>query len=308
MATQVVNTTFKLKRGIASRWVEVNPILMEGEPGFEIDTNRLKVGNGTTPWNDLPYIEGKREVDVYTSRSEFPPVGDVTVLYADGYNIYRYIPEAQDYVQLSSAIQHIAVNGVILEPEDNTVAISVPTKFTELEDSQSILLDIAGARSVAEQGLVLATANAAAINILNSDVTTVGSVKFEAKSAADLAIATILDSAPEVMDTLREVAEWVENHEGDVTTLIGRIDAHEEAIDLINDPVLGILAQAIAYTDTMTGNLPAATVETLGLIKIDGDTVKLNEDNQIYIARVSTDMLQQGSDELVLNGGDSSIE
>ena len=85
------------------------------------------------------------------------------------------------------------------------------------------------------------------------------------------------------MDTLREVAEWVENHEGDVTTLIGRIDAHEEAIDLINDPVVGILAQAIAYTDTMTGSLPAATVDTLGLVKIDDDTVKLNEDNQIYI-------------------------
>jgi hypothetical protein len=161
---------------------------------------------------------------------------------------------------------------------------------------------------VAEQGLVLATGNAAATNILNSDETTAGSVKFEAKSAADLDIATVLDSAPEVMDTLREVAEWVKNHEGDVTTLIGRIDAHEEAIDLINDPVVGILAQAIAYADTVTGSLPAATVDTLGLVKIDGDTVKMNEDNQIHIARISTDTLQQGSDELVLNCGDSSTQ
>ena len=36
---QVVNTTFRLKRGTAARWAEVNPILDQGEPGFVYDTN-----------------------------------------------------------------------------------------------------------------------------------------------------------------------------------------------------------------------------------------------------------------------------
>ena len=61
MAT-TLNTTFKIKRGTAARWAEVNPILEQGEPGFVYDENRLKVGDGKTPWNDLPYIDGKREV------------------------------------------------------------------------------------------------------------------------------------------------------------------------------------------------------------------------------------------------------
>ena len=29
---------------------------MYGEPGFEKDTNRLKIGDGTNAWNDLAYI------------------------------------------------------------------------------------------------------------------------------------------------------------------------------------------------------------------------------------------------------------
>lgn len=58
MATQIIKTTFKLRRGLAARWAEVNPILAEGEPGFELDTYKLKIGNGEKAWNDLPYVAG----------------------------------------------------------------------------------------------------------------------------------------------------------------------------------------------------------------------------------------------------------
>ena len=34
----------------------MNPILAAGEMGFEIDNNRLKIGNGITAWNSLPYV------------------------------------------------------------------------------------------------------------------------------------------------------------------------------------------------------------------------------------------------------------
>lgn len=47
----------QLKRGTAERWYTVNPILAIGEPGFVYDANKLKIGDGVTPWNELPYIE-----------------------------------------------------------------------------------------------------------------------------------------------------------------------------------------------------------------------------------------------------------
>jgi hypothetical protein len=54
--TTVVKTVFRLKRGLAASLAQLNPLLDQGEPGFELDTFKLKIGDGITHWNDLPYI------------------------------------------------------------------------------------------------------------------------------------------------------------------------------------------------------------------------------------------------------------
>ena len=46
----------KFRRGSTLSWTTRNPVLGEGEPGFEIDAKRFKVGDGVTPWNSLPYV------------------------------------------------------------------------------------------------------------------------------------------------------------------------------------------------------------------------------------------------------------
>ena len=57
MATQqVIKTTFQFRRGLSEAWTRNNPTLAAGEPGFELDTYRLKIGDGTTPWNELAYF------------------------------------------------------------------------------------------------------------------------------------------------------------------------------------------------------------------------------------------------------------
>ncbi len=38
-----------------SQWSALNPVLMAGEPGVEKETDNLKIGDGLTPWNKLPY-------------------------------------------------------------------------------------------------------------------------------------------------------------------------------------------------------------------------------------------------------------
>lgn len=48
----------QLRNGNADEWAAKNPVLMEGEPGFERDTGQLKIGNGLDKWNDLPYQVG----------------------------------------------------------------------------------------------------------------------------------------------------------------------------------------------------------------------------------------------------------
>ena len=45
----------QLRRDTASDWARVNPTLALGEPGVETDTYKVKVGDGTSDWNTLPY-------------------------------------------------------------------------------------------------------------------------------------------------------------------------------------------------------------------------------------------------------------
>ena len=58
MATQVLNTRFQLKRGLAEAWNRNNPVLAPGEPGWTLDTHVLKIGDGVTAWKDLEPIGG----------------------------------------------------------------------------------------------------------------------------------------------------------------------------------------------------------------------------------------------------------
>jgi len=41
-----------------SQWATQNPVLMAGEPGLESQTGNLKIGDGRTAWNTLPYFSG----------------------------------------------------------------------------------------------------------------------------------------------------------------------------------------------------------------------------------------------------------
>lgn len=50
-----VITQIQVRRGTASQWTSSNPTLAAGEWGFETDTNKLKIGNGTSTWTSLSY-------------------------------------------------------------------------------------------------------------------------------------------------------------------------------------------------------------------------------------------------------------
>ncbi len=43
------------RRGTAAEWTAADPILLDGEPGYETDTGKLKVGDGSTSWTGLSY-------------------------------------------------------------------------------------------------------------------------------------------------------------------------------------------------------------------------------------------------------------
>lgn len=53
-----MTTQIQHRRGTAASWTATNPILASAEIGYETDTGKFKIGNGTYSWSALTYFAG----------------------------------------------------------------------------------------------------------------------------------------------------------------------------------------------------------------------------------------------------------
>jgi|TARA_Y100000033_G_C2757847_1_gene117572 hypothetical protein len=58
--TLTVNAFQQQRRDTAANWTTQNPTLLAGEIGYETDTGYIKVGDGSTAWTSLGYIDGTK--------------------------------------------------------------------------------------------------------------------------------------------------------------------------------------------------------------------------------------------------------
>jgi hypothetical protein len=101
---------FRLKRRTTAEW-ETAPILANGEPGFETTTGQLKIGNGTSTWDQLPYVS-----DVPTdtaanlgplvlTRGELAYATNTKVLkIGDGTNTFTNLPALLDVDSIATSV------------------------------------------------------------------------------------------------------------------------------------------------------------------------------------------------------------
>lgn len=59
------------RHGTAAQWTTANPLLAVGEIGAETDTNRFKIGNGSTYWNSLGYATGLQWKGAWSSATAY---------------------------------------------------------------------------------------------------------------------------------------------------------------------------------------------------------------------------------------------
>lgn len=106
-----------LRRDTAANWTSGNPVLASGELGYETNTGKFKIGNGSTAWNSLSYT-----VNAAMSGVTLNDVGDVTITSAADGDFLRWNGTAwvNDAVNLStdtigSYVQSlVAGNGITL--------------------------------------------------------------------------------------------------------------------------------------------------------------------------------------------------
>jgi hypothetical protein len=73
----------QFKRATDRTFFRVNPILLKGEPAYEWNTHKLKVGDGETKYNQLPYIgdhskpeDGKSAYDIWIDEGHTGTIED----------------------------------------------------------------------------------------------------------------------------------------------------------------------------------------------------------------------------------------
>jgi len=62
-----MSSIIQIKRGTATAWTSANPTLNAGEMGFESDTKKMKVGDGSTAWTSLAYTTTDGDISGVTA-------------------------------------------------------------------------------------------------------------------------------------------------------------------------------------------------------------------------------------------------
>lgn len=179
------------------------------------------------------------------------------------------------------------------------------------------LISDEAARADAEEKRLagLITDNATAITTEKERAEAAEKVNADAIAALDATLKAALENEGEGLDSIKELAVWIEEHE---TEIIPVINKHTDILEGIGGE--GEKATVKAYVDDAVAaipeyTLPAATVAALGGIKSAADVDGKVAENKVYVdadgnAEVkafSTDNLVQGKMTLVLNGGDAKV-
>jgi hypothetical protein len=74
-----VGTRMQQRRGLASEWATANYVLAAGELGVTTDTGIIKIGNGTSPWNELDPAFDSQYLPVLGTAANSDLLGGVSV-------------------------------------------------------------------------------------------------------------------------------------------------------------------------------------------------------------------------------------
>lgn len=115
-----VVTQIQIRRGTASQWVSTNPTLASGELGLETDTNKFKIGDGTSAWNSLAYSNP----NIFRSTPTFTT------------NAYTLVASDASNILLAS---NSTTAGTINIPTNASVAFPIGTQLTVIQTTSGQL-------------------------------------------------------------------------------------------------------------------------------------------------------------------------
>ena len=211
-------TRIQLRRGIASSWTSSNPILASGEVGVETDTNKVKIGDGSSNWNELDYF-----ADIYAASA----------------SIISYInSEIGDLIDSAPALLDTLNELAAAVGDDPSFFSSIRTTINSASataySSASAYTNAASASLVSytnsqinalstsdiEEGSRLYFTNERAVNSGSATYILQTNQQSIINTASAAAVTAVLDGAPGVLDTLNELAAALGDNPDILSTFI----------------------------------------------------------------------------------------
>jgi hypothetical protein len=281
----------QVRRDTSTNWSTNNPILQVGEFGFDITVNRFKVGiasNETSRWNVLPYL------NVIPSELTELAQDAVEAAITAGTGITKTYSDNANTITL--AVDSTIANKTYVDTAVSGLSSTSATTYIPL----SLLGQVDGVAELDSDGFVPESQIPASIARDTEISSAISAEVTNRNTAISTAISNLVDTAPDALNTLNELAAAINDdasYAATVTTALGtKITASStdtlsnKTINLTSNTLTGTKAQfnaAITDADFVTlSGTEELTNKTLnspiinqpsGLVK--GDVGLANVDN-----------------------------
>lgn len=298
MAQKVIKTTFMLRRDTAANWITNKDVIPSpGEPCFDLTNGILKIGDGTTTYENLPAINAEITAD------------EKSITFADG------ILELVGFAGAEAGAQ-------LVKGEDGKVSWVVPSTDTvdglqttvgnldkRITTNENAIATLNGTGEGSVTKTVDEALNKFATDVSNDEIVNtykelVDYVAEHAPEAATMAgdISTLKEDSAKAKEDITKLNGLVgdESVATQISTAIGNIDLGDhnviESVS-INNEALEVINKNV--------NIPIATSSALGVVKGSAE-VSIGTDGKLVIETISFDKIVEGTDIIFFDGGGST--
>ena len=221
-------TKLQIRRDTAANWTSANPTLSAGEFGFETDTYKLKIGNGSSAWTSLAYYDDQISGLDSTAAIGLLSNGSVQHIIPAGNELYDLGDSNNRFRDLYLSGNTLNLGGATLSADESGV-LTLPST---LRIGETTLEGTGGSLTIGDSGGV-ALDSAAVLGFINAAYIQSNQITYNNNDFADSAFVTaqinnLIDGAPGTLDTLNEIAAALNDDDSAYATLLNLINAKSD--------------------------------------------------------------------------------